>query len=133
MRGPPKDVPVLLCHGRDADPTLKQTWTDLGAILLECRVQGAQLDPEDVLVQLGAHGITRVFCEGGGGLAAALIAADRVDYLVGFTAGIAIGAEGLPGIGALGLGRLNEAVRFRLISTEQVGPDVLHLWERAGI
>lgn len=126
-----REVPVLLCHGRDADPMLQQTWRDLGAVLLPCATRGSQLDPHDILQQLGGHGLTRVFCEGGSALAAALIEADLVDRLVGFTAGIAIGAEGLPNIGALGLGKLAQAARFDLMALRQVGPDICHEWTRA--
>ncbi|MEX0308956.1 MAG: bifunctional diaminohydroxyphosphoribosylaminopyrimidine deaminase/5-amino-6-(5-phosphoribosylamino)uracil reductase RibD [Tateyamaria sp.] len=125
-----RDVPVILCHGRDAEPMLQNTWRDLGATLLPCGTDGSQLDPHDVLQQLGNHGLTRVFCEGGSALAASLIEADLVDQLVGFTAGLAIGAEGLPNIGALGLGALAEAPRFTLASVKRVGADVCHIWTR---
>ena len=124
------DIPVILCHGKDADPTLIKTWTDLGAHLLPCRVANNQLDTEDVLNQLGKHGLTRIFCEGGSALAASLIRNDLVDQLVGFTAGLAIGAEGLPSVGALGLDMLHEARRFALAQTQAVGPDVMHIWTR---
>ncbi len=126
-----REVPVLLCHGRDADPMLLDTWRDLGAKLLPCAPRGSQLDPQGILQQLGAQGLTSVFCEGGSALAAALIEADLVDRLVGFTAGIAIGAEGLPNIGALGLGKLDEAARFELVSVRRVGVDICHEWTRA--
>ncbi|MEM6372749.1 MAG: bifunctional diaminohydroxyphosphoribosylaminopyrimidine deaminase/5-amino-6-(5-phosphoribosylamino)uracil reductase RibD [Pseudomonadota bacterium] len=126
-----REVPVVLCHGRDADPMLQRTWTEMGAHLLPCAARGSQLDPHDVLQQLGAHGLTRVFCEGGSALAAALIEADLVDRLVGFTAGVTIGAEGLPNIGALGLGKLSEAPRFELIGLHRIGPDICHEWTRA--
>ncbi|NNE53794.1 MAG: bifunctional diaminohydroxyphosphoribosylaminopyrimidine deaminase/5-amino-6-(5-phosphoribosylamino)uracil reductase RibD [Sulfitobacter sp.] len=122
--------PVILCHGQDADASLVQTWQDLGATLLPCRVKGAQLDPADILQQLGHHGLTRVFCEGGSALAASLLEADLVDELVGFTAGLIIGAEGLPGIGAMGLAQLRDAPRYRLKSTRAIGPDTLHIWAR---
>lgn len=125
------EIPVILCHGRDAEPMLQKTWRDLGATLLPCAARGTQLDPRDILQQLGTHGLTRVFCEGGSALAAALIEADLVDRLVGFTAGLAIGAEGLPNIGALGLGKLQEAARFELHSVRQVGADICHEWTRA--
>ena len=124
------EIPVILCHGHDADPTLVSTWTDLGATLLPCRTAGVQLDPVDVLRQLAGHGITRVFCEGGGALAASLLDGDLVDELVGFTAGLAIGAEGLPAISALGLGALREAPRFDLVECKAVGPDTMHVWRR---
>ncbi|MEL6888439.1 MAG: bifunctional diaminohydroxyphosphoribosylaminopyrimidine deaminase/5-amino-6-(5-phosphoribosylamino)uracil reductase RibD [Pseudomonadota bacterium] len=126
-----RDVPVILCHGKDADQMLCQTWRDLGATLLPCATAGGQLDARDVLRQLGDHGLTRVFCEGGGALAASLIEGDLVDRLVGFTAGVAIGAEGLPNIGALGLGKLGDAARFSLVSVRPVGPDIMHEWVRS--
>ena len=126
-----RDVPVILCHGSDADKTLIQTWQDLGARLVPCQVKGSQLDTADIVFQLGELGFTRIFCEGGSALAASLIEADLVDEIVGFTAGLAIGAEGLPNIGALGLGRLSEAMRYRLTDVRRVGADVLHVWRPA--
>lgn len=126
-----REVPVILCHGKDADPMLCQTWRDLGATLLPCATAAGQLEARDVLQQLGAHGLTRVFCEGGSALAASLIEADLVDRLVGFTAGLAIGAEGLPNVGALGLSKLDNAPRFSLASVRSVGPDIVHEWVRS--
>jgi diaminohydroxyphosphoribosylaminopyrimidine deaminase/5-amino-6-(5-phosphoribosylamino)uracil reductase len=123
-------IPLILCHGGDADAALVQTWRELGATLLNCRIKGAQLDPVDVLAQLGAHGLTRIFCEGGSALAASLIQDDLVDQLIGFHAGLIIGAEGLPGIGAMGLARLPNAPRYKLVKTTPIGPDVLTLWTR---
>lgn len=126
-----REVPVVICHGTGADQKLLEAWRDLGAALLPCGVKGSQLDVQDVLGQLGSHGLTSVYCEGGGALAASLIAEDLVDRLVGFTAGLAIGAEGLPTVGALGIGHLSEATRFALQSVSQVGGDVMHVWARA--
>ncbi|WP_132544613.1 bifunctional diaminohydroxyphosphoribosylaminopyrimidine deaminase/5-amino-6-(5-phosphoribosylamino)uracil reductase RibD [Rhodovulum euryhalinum] len=125
-------VPVWLCHGPDADPGRRAAWNGLGARTIEVAVgPGGQLDPGSILQALGAAGLTRVFCEGGGSLAASLLSAGLVDELVGFTAGLALGAEGRPALGVLGLDRLAEAPRFRLIETGAVGNDVLHRWERA--
>ena len=125
-----KEIPLILCHGADADPTLVRTWADLGAVMLRCRARGMHLDPEDILAQLGGHGLTRIFCEGGSALAASLIEADLVDQLIGFTAGLTIGAEGLPSVGALGLSHLAQARRFTLKESRAVGPDVLSIWIR---
>jgi len=124
------EIPVVLCHGHDADATLLRTWQDLGATLLDCAQRGSNLDPLDVLRQLGRHGLTRVFCEGGSALAASLLEADLVDELVGFSAGLAIGAEGLPSIGALGLGKLSDAPQYKLGEVRQIGADILHVWQR---
>jgi diaminohydroxyphosphoribosylaminopyrimidine deaminase/5-amino-6-(5-phosphoribosylamino)uracil reductase len=126
-----KDVPLWLCHGPGADIERLRAWEGLGAKLLPCAVRGIQLDAADILQQLGKAGLTRVFCEGGGALAASLLASDLVDELVGYTAGLGIGAEGLPMIGTLGLTRLEQAPRFQLIETRQVGQDVEHRWTRS--
>lgn len=125
------EVPLWLCHGAGADPALMSAWEGVGARLISCEVGGgAQLDPGSVLRALGAAGLTRVLCEGGGALAAALLDAGLVDELVGYTAGLAIGAEGRPAVGALGLARLDEAARFTLAETQVLGGDVMHRWVR---
>jgi len=123
-------VPVWLMHGGDADAERRTAWDGLGARLFPCAVAGAQLDPDDVVQQLGSAGLTSVFCEGGSALAASLLAADLVDELIGFSAGLAIGAEGLPAIGAMGLDRLESAPRFDLVDVKPVGDDILHRWKR---
>lgn len=124
-------VPLWLCHGAGADVERIRAWEGLGARLMPCAVRGTQLDPADVLRQLGQAGLTRVFCEGGSALAASLLGEDLVDELVGFTAGLAIGAEGLPAIGALGLGKLSEAPRFDLLEARVIGADVMTHWTRS--
>lgn len=125
-----RTVPLWLIHGERADPALVAAWQGLGARTLAVPVSQGQIDPAAALAALGAAGLTRVFCEGGGGLAASLLAEDLVDELVGFTAGLALGAEGRPSLAALGLSRLTEAPRFTLKDTRAVGGDVLHLWRR---
>ena len=124
------EVPVWICHGPEVDPLLRRSWLELGAELIDCPLDQGQIDPSAVLQALGARGMTKVFCEGGGALAAALLARDLVDELIGFTAGLAIGAEGLPGIGAMGLERLAEAQRFDLMDVRPIGADVLHRWRK---
>lgn len=125
------EVPVWLCHGPDVDDSIAAAWRGTGARLMPCAVTAGQVDPASVLQALGRAGITRVLCEGGGSLAASFLGAGLVDEFVGFTAGLAIGAEGLPGIGALGLASLDEVARFSLAETQVVGDDVMHRWERS--
>ncbi|MGR3495744.1 bifunctional diaminohydroxyphosphoribosylaminopyrimidine deaminase/5-amino-6-(5-phosphoribosylamino)uracil reductase RibD [Citreimonas sp.] len=127
-----REVPLWVCHGPDVDKPLREAWSGLGARLLPCAVVAGRVDPLAVLQALGAEGITRVFCEGGGQLAASLLAADLVDELQVFGAGVALGAEGQPGLGALGVERLAEAPRFALRSVEAVGGDTRAIWRRAG-
>lgn len=125
------DVPLWLCHGPEIDTATAATWEAVGATLLPCEVRAGQLDPVSVLKMLGARGLTSVLCEGGGALAASLLAHDAVDELVGFSAGLAIGAEGLPAIGALGLDALEAAPRFDLLEARPLAGDVMHRWTRA--
>ncbi len=126
-----RDIPLWICHGEAVDGERVKAWQELGATLLPCALDGLRLNAADILAQLGQAGLTRVFCEGGSLLAGSLLAADIVDELVGFTAGLTIGAEGLPAIGALGLDSLEAAPRFELIETRTIGPDILHRWRRA--
>lgn len=126
-----RDNPVWVCHGPDVTAPLREAWAGLGAQLLPCAVTAGRVDPLAVLQALGAQGLTRVFCEGGGQLAAALLAADLVDELQVFGAGLALGAEGQPGLGALGIARLAEAPRFALRALEVIGGDTRQVWRRA--
>ncbi|MBT8423628.1 MAG: bifunctional diaminohydroxyphosphoribosylaminopyrimidine deaminase/5-amino-6-(5-phosphoribosylamino)uracil reductase RibD [Silicimonas sp.] len=125
------DAPVWIAHGDtqgDTDEALR--WQGAGAKLIPVAVHGGHLDPHKLLQSLGDHGLTRVFCEGGGTLAASFLAAGLVDELITFTAGLAIGAEGQPGVGAMGLSALSGAERFTLVETRRIGPDVLSRWQK---
>lgn len=121
------DVPVWICHGADADPGLVQVWTDLSARLFAVP-GGRALDAGAALQALGKAGLTRVFCEGGGALAASLLQAGLVDRLVVFGAGVALGAEGRAALGPLGLSRLDAAPRFDLLESRVVDGDVMNVW-----
>lgn len=122
------EIPLWLCHGPDADPRLIAAWSGLGARLIPCTTAAGQIDMVALLQALGQAGLTSIFCEGGGALAASLLAAGLVDEMIGFTAGVMIGAEGQPALGALGLARLADAQRFALTELRAIGPDILHRW-----
>lgn len=123
-------IPLILCHADDAGAARVQRWQDLGATLMSCATLDGHVDPSDALQRLGTHGLTRVFCEGGGRLAASLLKAGLVDQLVGFTAGLTLGADGLPSVAALDLAHLADAPRFALQATKIIGPDLMHIWTR---
>ncbi|MBC6437174.1 MAG: bifunctional diaminohydroxyphosphoribosylaminopyrimidine deaminase/5-amino-6-(5-phosphoribosylamino)uracil reductase RibD [Rhodobacteraceae bacterium] len=127
-----RTVPLWLCHGPDAAPEALAAWTALGARCLPCRTAppGDLLDVVDVMQVLGNAGLTRVLCEGGGALATALLAADMVDDLVGMTAGLILGAEGQPAIGAMGVTALATAPRLALHRVTRCGADTLTHWRR---
>lgn len=124
-----REHPLWLLHAAGAEGTAE--WEALGARLFPVAESEAGLDPVAMLSALGSAGLTRVFCEGGGALAAALLNSDLVDELVGITAGVTLGGDARAGIGALGLPALAAARRFALAEVRDLGGDVLHVWKRA--
>ena len=123
--------PLILLHRPDANGDRRRAFADLGAQLCEVPVgETGSLDLHDALLALGRLGLSRVLCEGGGHLAAALLRADLIDEIQWMTAGAAIGAEGVPAIGGLGLAHLDAAPRYRLLRADKAGADVVSIWRR---
>ena len=128
MRGGP---PVWILHGQDAPPANRDALSTRDVTLLPCATDaGGQIALDDAMAELGHRGLTRVYCEGGGTLAAALLSAGLVDRLDWYSAGALIGAEGIPALGGIGLARLDDALRLRFAGVERLGPDLLHHWRR---
>lgn len=80
-----------------------------------------------VVAALAAEGLERLFVEGGGQVAASFLRCGLVDAIEWFRASILIGGEGRPAIGALAIGALADAPRFRRLGATPLGED---LWER---
>ena len=83
------------------------------------------VDLAQALRALARAGLTRVFAEGGAGLAASLLRADLVDRLAWFHAPGVMGADGLPAAEAMGVGVLAAMPRFVREAVVALGPDVL--------
>lgn len=124
--------PLWIAHADAAAEDRRAALIGAGATLLPVARSGEEgLDPVALLAALGAQGLTRALCEGGGRLAASLLRARLVDRLVWVVAGAAIGAEGAPAIGPLGLDRLADAPRFALARSERLGADLWSEWRPA--
>lgn len=127
-----REAPLWLVHHADASEQRRKAWIDCGAELIEAPFQADGLmDLSGMFQRLGDRGLTRVLCEGGGRLSGALIAADLVDEIVTYTAGLALGEEAVPAIGAMNVGALALAPRFRLVEQRRVGGDLRATWIRA--
>jgi diaminohydroxyphosphoribosylaminopyrimidine deaminase/5-amino-6-(5-phosphoribosylamino)uracil reductase len=125
------EIPVRVLHRPGAPAERRAALGDLGVETIEVAVgDGGLLDMADALQQLALGGLTRVLCEGGGKLAAGLLAEGLVDRIALFTAGRTIGGDGVPGIGAFGLDWLEQAPKFALARVEPVGNDVFSLWDK---
>ncbi len=108
-----KPLPDLPAEGPDYGPL----WT----------VDG---DLTQAMAQLAERGLTRVFCEGGGVLAAGLLRAGLVDDLVGYSAGMVLGGDSRAAVGAMGLTALRDAPRFDLLESRVIGGDLFQRWSR---
>ena len=84
-------------------------------------------DLAEAVKALAVLGLTRLFVEGGGQVAASFLLAGLVDRIEWFRAPVVLGGEGRPCVGALALGRLADAPRLRRVSVQPLGED---LWER---
>jgi diaminohydroxyphosphoribosylaminopyrimidine deaminase/5-amino-6-(5-phosphoribosylamino)uracil reductase len=91
-------------------------------------VDGDHLSLRDALTKIADKGITRVFCEGGGKLASSLIRQGLVDRMITFTAGVSIGSDGIPNLGALGVNTLDQAPKFALEGHRRIGADLMAEW-----
>lgn len=126
-----RHIPVWLLHGPDADPARHAALTALGVetIPVATTPEGG-LDMEAALARLADLGITRVLCEGGGTLAARLLADRLVDDIALFSAGKVFGGDGIASVQGFGLDRLADAPLFDLCTITQLGPDQLSIWRR---
>ena len=120
--------PTWIVTADNAPIEAERRLADQGAEVLRVRGDG-EVDLAAALAHLAQRGITRVFCEGGPALADALAAAGLIDEVVLATAQGSLGGSGLPALGA----NLEVALasRFRLVVTEQAGPDRLDFYEAA--
>ena len=81
---------------------------------------------------MGTKGLTRVMVEGGSTIAAAFLQAGLVDRLMWARGPQMLGGDGLAAVGALGLGAVDGAPKFRRIETIAVGDDVIETYASAG-
>jgi diaminohydroxyphosphoribosylaminopyrimidine deaminase/5-amino-6-(5-phosphoribosylamino)uracil reductase len=123
------EAPLWLAHAEGAEGAAE--WQARGALTLAVPEGPGGLDAAALLARLGAEGLTRVLVEGGGRLAASLLAAELVDRIAVFSAGHVFGAEGLAAVGPLGRREIG-APGFELAELRPVGADLLHLWHRRG-
>ena len=106
-------------------------WKEAGAEVLVLPAleleQGVNVDA--LMVELGRRGMVEVYCEGGARLATSLLALDLVDRLELHHGAAVIGGAG-PSIGNLGARSMGDASRWRLLTSEVLGDDVVTSYER---
>jgi diaminohydroxyphosphoribosylaminopyrimidine deaminase/5-amino-6-(5-phosphoribosylamino)uracil reductase len=123
-----RDIPSWIVATTDAPVEAEEALTAQGVEVLRVPSDrnGRVLLPEALRV-LGARGLTRVFCEGGPGLADALAQANLIDELVLVTGRSARGRGDVPALGLALQDRMDELI---LAADEQAGPDLFMFWEK---
>jgi diaminohydroxyphosphoribosylaminopyrimidine deaminase/5-amino-6-(5-phosphoribosylamino)uracil reductase len=125
------ETPTWLVTGPGHPPAALAPYREAGVEVLTAPRAETGLDARAALQALAQRGVTRVFAEGGASLAAGLLRAGLVQRIMWFHAPGALGAEGLPAIGALGLTHLADMTRYRLVASRPLGQDVLSEYEGA--
>ncbi len=124
------EAPTWLVALDGADAARKRAFADCGVEVISVSPEDGGVSVGEMLAALAERGITRLLVEGGGRLAASLIAADRVDRIAWFRATAVIGGDGVAAIAGLGLDKVADAPRFERVSVTAVGEDVLETYAR---
>jgi diaminohydroxyphosphoribosylaminopyrimidine deaminase/5-amino-6-(5-phosphoribosylamino)uracil reductase len=119
-----REIPTFIVSTTEPDPALLEA----GVRVLQVRAVGEDRPELKTVVEtLAGQGLSRLFVEGGGQVAASFLRCGLVDALEWFRAPIVIGGEGRPGVGALAIAGLSDAPHFRRTEVRELGDD---LWER---
>jgi diaminohydroxyphosphoribosylaminopyrimidine deaminase/5-amino-6-(5-phosphoribosylamino)uracil reductase len=127
-----RDVPTWIVAGLEAPKDRVRMLEDAGVVVITRALNAAgHTDAADALRELAQRGITRVLCEGGAGLAASLLRSGLVDRLAWFHAPKVLGGDAVAAADALGVSALASAPKFKRLSMEAYGEDVLETYARA--
>ncbi|PWT92916.1 MAG: bifunctional diaminohydroxyphosphoribosylaminopyrimidine deaminase/5-amino-6-(5-phosphoribosylamino)uracil reductase RibD [Proteobacteria bacterium] len=126
-----REVPVWLVAGETAAVAREQALRALGIDVIRVAEDHAKLELVAVLRALAARGITRLMCEGGPIIAAALTKADLVDEAVLIRSPAEIGADGIEALEGMPLSALTKAPKLALVDTQPAGADRISMFERS--
>ncbi len=125
-----RDHPTLVIAGEGASIDAAARLVDQGVEVERVADKAGHLDLIATLAFLGARGLTRIFCEGGPRLAAALIARNYADEIILFRSDKPLGHAGVPALDAASRVALADAGRYRLSDTGRIGDDFYTRHER---
>lgn len=128
------DAPVLVFIGTGAPAERVAPLLDIAGLELVplAMISDDRLDLAAILAALGQRGITRVFSEGGPTVAGTLIEEGLADEVLIFTAPRPLASEGVPALSATARAILDDAARYRLTATQEIGVDRLRRYESVG-
>ena len=121
---------LILLASPDAAPARARLLREAGVTILECETEASgRIDLGSALRRLTGIGVTSVLGEGGSRMAGALLRAGLVDRLAWHRAPLLLGDAGLPAVQGLGIEKLADAIRLRLLSRQEYAEDVLETYE----
>ena len=95
-----------------------------GATVITTKSKNGMVDLQDLMKQLGRHGITGVMIEGGSQLNSSAIKEGVVDKVLIFTAPKLIG-NGIGAIGSLGIKKISNAINLKNPVCRRIGSDMM--------
>jgi len=113
-----------------AKPKHEAALTAAGVEVLRVPGANGRLDLAAVLSALAGRGITRVMVEAGPILSGAFVAADLVDQAALFRSPGALGPDAIDALEGMPLTALTQSPKLRLVASEQVGADMVEMFER---
>ena len=118
--------PPVIAVTRDAPEARVRRLERAGAQVWRVGARAGKVDVKRLMKRLGAEGVLSVLVEGGGTLAAAVLAAGLVDRVYFFVAPRLIGgADALTPVEGAGVSRLAQAWRIEGLQVRRVGEDLL--------
>ncbi|HEX2582394.1 MAG TPA: bifunctional diaminohydroxyphosphoribosylaminopyrimidine deaminase/5-amino-6-(5-phosphoribosylamino)uracil reductase RibD [Dongiaceae bacterium] len=117
-------VPLILLASPSAEAKKVAAMRDRGVEVIFCgEAENGRIDLDDMARKLGEAGYTRIMVEAGPRLVTALCAAGLADRLLWFQAPKLMGGDSMPALQALGLERLDQAIRLEEIEAGRAGLD----------
>ncbi len=113
------DVPTLYFHAPDAKPP-----RDIALLRHAVPVRSGMLDLPAVLAELARREVNEVQVETGATLAGAFLRAGLVDEVLVYVAPALLGDAARPMFDGLGIDRMTQALKLRMVETRRVGPDL---------
>ncbi len=124
-------IPTWVVARKDVNSDRRRAFEDCGVEVLGIPANAAGYpDMRETMRAFAKRGLTRVLLEGGGHLAAALLAEDLIDRIAWFRAGAVMGGDGLPAAAAFGVDHLADMPTFLRRETRIVGDDLLETYSR---
>lgn len=116
---------TILVLGRPAVAGEKETFSKLGAEILEMPSANGLIELKPVFKMLGQREITSVLVEGGGILVGSLFDQGLVDRVFAFISPVIIGGEASMAVAGRGADKLSDAHRLERVTTMRFGEDIL--------